>query len=355
MIIRLNGHEYQVDDIFSKKIKEVYNGKKNQIQQEMEQEINNTQKDFRSVEIKLPDDVTVNYSFNTVEEKDTLIIFLDDIYVKVEAKEVACDYKLWFDLKVYYLIENIIDSASYKLKFTNAGHKVSDFRDEAKPRIWYQPWNWLLCSDLVWNSENLGDVEGIIDKNVSKALIDTTFKILKFADLANDPVVLSTEVEALQNSFVMNGKLNISDGQLVININFMEGKNEKYKNVFPDPVPENHQLNFGGFAFLEHNLQRGFAWKNWNEYQRIDAAFNKMIEHGITACRVEARWDKIQRSNEVVLGKNPDQLTDVEIDNLMNNGAHEWDVLEYILNKADEKGIIIIMCLTSYHSKQYLC
>ncbi|WP_456442124.1 hypothetical protein, partial [Caldithrix abyssi] len=173
---------------------------------------------------------------------------------------------------------------------------------------------------------------------------------MDFADLADGNPVPQSEVEALENSFPMNGSLkaDLNNGQ-VIEVNFMEGNSGQYAGIVPDAVPQDHKLDIGGIAFLYPNLQQGYEWQSWSTEQRIDAAFDKMAEHGISGCRVEARWDKIQNSSEVVLGKDPSQVTDTDINNLMNNGAPEWDILNYILNKADEKGIIVFMAVGVGH------
>ncbi len=325
----------------------------------MEDEIRSNQGNIDALNITLPEDILVSYYFDNDNNISYLEGSINTIEIKYNFKgHDDCWQEAKFGLKIKYKINIVFDTVGVWINLESEDPEVFNFHLNTHSPDWYEDWSdyqYCLGRKIVewgieWLNSNFGLIDHKIEQEISKYLVDTTFAVLRSTQFNNGNTIDHAELDALNNSFLYNGNITVSsNGELIININFMEGENNQYASIIPDPVPEDHQLNFGGFAFLEHNLQRGFAWKNWNEYQRIDAAFNKMIEHGITACRVEARWDKIQRSNEVVLGKTLDQLTDVEIENLMNNGAHEWDVLEYILDKADEKGIIIIMAIGIGH------
>jgi len=351
MIIRINGHDHKVKDIFSEKVKEAYNNNKSEIISAIKDEIEANQPNVNSIDISLPTDLVVQYSFDTVNKIDTLAAFMNDIHVNFNYQE--CRFDTRFDLYIYYTTELLTDSAKLKLNLAPLANHVEDFYSEGSQRKWYDIWGWIKCGVYNWLANNFGKIEHRIERKITTALVDTAITFTDFADLTNGQTVAPSEITALENSFPLNGSLtaDLNNG-LVIEVNFLQGENNSYVGILPDNV-NNNKLDIGGFSFLYHNLQNGFQWQNnWGVYQKINAAFDKMALYGITGCRVEAKWDNIQRSAEVKLGKTPDQVTENDIHSLMNNNATEWQVLDYILDKADEKGIIVFMVVGMGHQER---
>ncbi|WP_456442122.1 hypothetical protein [Caldithrix abyssi] len=118
MTIRLNGHDNQVDDIFSKKIKELYEQEKQNIKDSMIVEIKRVQNDdFKELNINLPDNISVEYIFDTINNQDTLIASLSRIHTDFVLKDwTDCRVHVNFDLKMRFLLELQIDSLKLKVK-----------------------------------------------------------------------------------------------------------------------------------------------------------------------------------------------------------------------------------------------
>jgi hypothetical protein len=85
--------------------------------------------------------------------------------------------------------------------------------------------------------------------------------------------------------------------QLIYDMDFLTGTStdpQAFVGIEPDPV-NGSQLEIGGFSYLYWQLQRGFHWhEDWDDTQRVNAAFDIMESLSINGFRMETFWGRVQ-------------------------------------------------------------
>ncbi len=138
--------------------------------------------------------------------------------------------------------------------------------------------------------------------------------------------------------------------QLIYDINFLTGTTtdpQAFVGIEPDPV-DGSQFEIGGFSYLYWQLQRGFHWhEDWDETQRVDAAFDIMDSLSINGFRMEAYWGRVQSQAYIGEGLDPADVTPEMIDDFLADPEH-WDDSEFtaifdILDKSTALGFTPFM------------
>ena len=144
--------------------------------------------------------------------------------------------------------------------------------------------------------------------------------------------------------------------QLIYDMNFLTGTStdpQAFVGIEPDPVTDS-QLEIGGFSYLYWQLQRGFHWhEEWDDTQRVNAAFDIMESLSINGFRMETFWGRVQSQAYIEEGLDPADVTPEMIDDFLADPEH-WDDSEFtaifdILDNSAARGFTPFMAIGVGH------
>jgi len=144
--------------------------------------------------------------------------------------------------------------------------------------------------------------------------------------------------------------------QLIYDMDFLTGTStdpQAFVGIEPDPV-NGSQLEIGGFSYLYWQLQRGFHWhEDWDDTQRVNAAFDIMESLSINGFRMETFWGRVQSQAYVEDGLDPADVTPEMIDDFLADPEH-WDDSEFaaifdILDNSLARGLTPFMAIGVGH------
>ncbi|MBC8184515.1 T9SS type A sorting domain-containing protein [candidate division KSB1 bacterium] len=145
----------------------------------------------------------------------------------------------------------------------------------------------------------------------------------------DDPELLSAALQSFPLDMALYTEYDTNQGivQLVEEINFLLGTTENptaFINIEPEQVAGS-RLTSGGFSFIYWSLQRGFMWHTeWDESQRVNAAFGIMDELDINGYRIETRWKNVQKKAYLGADLDPADITPDQVESFLADSEH-WD------------------------------
>ena len=142
MTIRLNGHDYQVENIFSKRIKEIYEMQKDTLLIIIENEIRSNQDDIDALNIFIPEDILINYYFDNSSNISYLEGVIDTILIKYNFKgHDDCWQEAKFGLKIKYQMDISFDTVSVLINLESQDPEVLNFHLNTHSPNWYEDWS----------------------------------------------------------------------------------------------------------------------------------------------------------------------------------------------------------------------
>jgi len=331
----VNGHKYNMpEDLVARSIQDRFDVIIDSLDvaqniQRLAQENNLTVK-----EISVPEDVFLQYQVDATGTHD-FIIKITTESLRVLASGLGCD----FNMEVSNLGFKITGFSD----FDSGGFVIRlDEPEILEPNTSVRGSGGLLCPLLA--DALKGSIDGEVDQllNELAALLQSVGfeELLAFINPIEslnieDPELVSAALESFPMQMDMYTMEDVEQEivQIVIAIDFLMGTTQDpaaFLGIEPDIV-SGSQLQIGGFSFLYWVLQRGFPWHTeWDEFQRVDAAFAIMDELDLNGYRVETRWRSIQK--RAYLGEDLDHRQRIEHRGI--RGGQQRDLEGHLLGSA---------------------
>lgn len=345
--IRMNGHKHNMEeDLFKRALQEQYDVVKDEV-------------DLAGLLYSLAQDFGITITDFTFPNEVNIAYMVDGTGVNDFMSEISLD-------NLTFLAQGL--GCNFDAQISNFGLKiggVSEFNygeflidlsepDFLQPTVSVTGSGGFLCPTfasflevalLEVMNQYINDLSASFDSlNYGEPLV--LFSLNDFLGI-NDPQLISAAYE----SFPMNGALftenDFNQGivQLIVEINFLTGTTYDslaFVGIEPDAITGS-QLETGGFSYLYWALQKGFPWHtNWDELQRVEAAFNIMDNLDLNGYRVEIRWSDLQAKAYLGNDLDPADITAAMIDSILLDSQY-WDTtafsnIQSILDNGSSRG-----------------
>lgn len=361
-ILKVNGHEHKIDDIFSKEFSRYYEIMRPTIQNEIKG------KKFggnKILELRLKEKIN-RIEFFGNSNGAVLRMKINNNRAKVKTKFLGISITIWVKLDLYLEVDTkrVIDELGIQLEVEDTYFIADDIEADQSWTI-----DWLLDFGI-W-IEDMVSVSGNFDEYVGKR-----FKMLPisiFNDLAKNGIVTGVDPEDEAQAVIESVPFDITFSQtdppptgllgvifnkqsLILEIDLLPGiyesgsLNRIYNNPIyePDPVT-NPSISWGGFSYNGINKYRFTQHWNPDPYTdplenwkyRVDLTFQDIAAMGqnFSQMRIDAVWNEIAPPiTSIDPNLNHNNISSTDVEDYMNLEC-DWSKLDYLLDKAEYYGL----------------
>ncbi|MFQ6607174.1 MAG: T9SS type A sorting domain-containing protein [Fidelibacterota bacterium] len=356
--MRMNGHKHNMEeDFLDRAVQEWYDAFKDSLDLTTMMDSILLDAGLEITDFSQPEDATVFYLEDAVGEFDFIIGLSLDNWVVV-AEGGGCI----FDIGISGIGAQIGGSS----QFGSSGLDITMGEPTPlEPTVTVNGSGALWCSGM--ESTVQAGIELVLDSfmdSIAVAMDSIGFdSLFVFGDLISSLGIDDEELLAEAfSSFPMDIAIVTENDpeqdvvQLIYDINFLTGTTadpQAFVGIEPDPVTGSH-LEIGGFSYLYWQLQRGFHWhEDWDEVQRVDAAFNLMDSLSINGFRMETFWSRVQTQAYMGENLNPADVTPEMIEDFLADPVY-WNDMEFsaifdILDESVARGLTPFMAIGVGH------